>query len=217
LVILSLFCAWLFSTQQEIREDWQQSASDILVHIGSRYPSQVKDLLLLLVTFFYQCICIARGVHSQGCGYLIAFPFDQSSQVLDELLTRFVAGVLPHYYVIKTLGDFTNAHALLVAPRLGELMNKVVPVLGNVRQENFRHVFAYALGKFCEALLHYQAESKLDRSLEPLRPDMLQGEMNACFDVLFTQWTQSREAKARLATVEALGYMCKVSVGSSTN
>ncbi len=59
-------------------------------------------------------------------------------------------------------------------------------------------------------LLHFNAESKLDKSLTPLAPNALQGEMHACFDVLFTQWLLSRESKTRLATVEALGYMCKV-------
>ncbi len=55
-------------------------------------------------------------------------------QVLDELLSRFIAGIVPHFFVVKTLGDFTTAHSLVVAPRLNEIMNKVIPVLGAVKQ-----------------------------------------------------------------------------------
>lgn len=32
------------------------------------------------------------------------------NQIMDELLKRFETGTLPHYFIMKTLGDFVSAN-----------------------------------------------------------------------------------------------------------
>ncbi|PNI88753.1 MROH1 isoform 7 [Pan troglodytes] len=65
---------------------------------------------------------------------------------------------------------------------------------------------ANALQRFSEGALEYLAN--LDRAPDPtVRKDAFATDIFSAYDVLFHQWLQSREAKLRLAVVEALGPM----------
>lgn len=75
------------------------------------------------------------------------------NEILGELLTRFQPGTVPHYFVMKTLGDVVSANgtsslcfitllALDTIPKLKEIMARVLPVLSSVKIESIRWVFA---------------------------------------------------------------------------
>ncbi|XP_036089078.1 maestro heat-like repeat-containing protein family member 1 isoform X5 [Rousettus aegyptiacus] len=63
-----------------------------------------------------------------------------------------------------------------------------------------------ALQHFSEGTLEYLAN--LDQAPDPtVRKDAFASHMSSAYDILFQQWLQSREAKLRLAVVQALGPM----------
>uniref|UniRef100_A0A5F9D615 Maestro heat like repeat family member 1 n=1 Tax=Oryctolagus cuniculus TaxID=9986 RepID=A0A5F9D615_RABIT len=63
-----------------------------------------------------------------------------------------------------------------------------------------------ALQRFSESALEYLAN--LDQAPDPtVRKDTFAADLSSAYDILFHHWLQSREAKLRLAVVEALGPM----------
>jgi len=51
-----------------------------------------------------------------------------------------------------------------------------------------------ALGRFAEALMHFQSDARDEQKLV-VQLDMFQNDMSAAFDVIFTNWLNSKEAK----------------------
>lgn len=132
----------------------------------------------------------------------IRFP----NEILDELMKRFSPGTVPHYFIMKTLGDFIFANALETVPRLKEVIARVLPVLASIKHENMKWVFASGLGKFCDAILTYVANTKENQ----FTVYSFSSDIYPAYEILFSTWLQSKEPKVRLATIQALGSMCAV-------
>lgn len=64
-----------------------------------------------------------------------------------------------------------------------------------------------ALGRFAEAVQHFVVNAS--PAQRATVPDGCFGtDMNMAFDVVFTNWINSKELKVRLAVLESLGVMC---------
>lgn len=94
----------------------------------------------------------------------------RSEHVTQELLERFQPGSVPHYFIIKTIGDHIATNAVKCVPRLKEILARVLPVLGGLKHANLLWVFAAGIGHFCEAILAYCANVKGRPRLTPRRP-----------------------------------------------
>uniref|UniRef100_A0A2K6QKX3 Maestro heat like repeat family member 1 n=1 Tax=Rhinopithecus roxellana TaxID=61622 RepID=A0A2K6QKX3_RHIRO len=139
-------------------------------------------------------------------GVLVAVGRQFISKVMEELLRRLQPGTLPHCAVLHTLASLSVANAFGVVPFLPSVLSSLLPVLGMAKQDTVRVAFCSALQRFSEGALEYLAN--LDRAPDPtVRKDAFAADIFSAYDVLFHQWLQSREAKLRLAVVEALGPM----------
>ncbi|XP_063583027.1 maestro heat-like repeat-containing protein family member 1 isoform X12 [Pongo abelii] len=139
-------------------------------------------------------------------GVLVAVGRQFISKVMEELLRRLHPGTLPHCAVLHTLASLSVANAFGVVPFLPSVLSSLLPVLGMAKQDTVRVAFCSALQRFSEGALEYLAN--LDRAPDPtVRKDAFATDIFSAYDVLFHQWLQSREAKLRLAVVEALGPM----------
>ncbi|PNI88751.1 MROH1 isoform 5 [Pan troglodytes] len=139
-------------------------------------------------------------------GVLVAVGRQFISKVMEELLRRLHPGTLPHCAVLHTLASLSVANAFGVVPFLPSVLSSLLPVLGVAKQDTVRVAFCSALQRFSEGALEYLAN--LDRAPDPtVRKDAFATDIFSAYDVLFHQWLQSREAKLRLAVVEALGPM----------
>ncbi|KAM6148277.1 maestro heat-like repeat-containing protein family member 1 [Rhynchocyon petersi] len=126
--------------------------------------------------------------------------------VMEELLGSFQPGLLPHHSVVQTLASLATANVFGMVPFLPSILGTMLPMLPMAKQEALRVVFCSALQHFSESTLEYLAN--LDQAPDPtVRKDTFSSEICAAYDVLFHHWLQSREAKLRLAVVEALGPM----------
>lgn len=116
---------------------------------------------------------------------LVSLGIRWPNQIMDELLKRFESGSLPHYFVMKTLGDFVAANGILrffisclyrfpnesaavaTVPRLRDVFSRVLPVLASIKHDNMRWVFAASTGHFCEAVVQYVAniDQGIDKSV----------------------------------------------------
>ncbi|XP_034275891.1 maestro heat-like repeat-containing protein family member 1 isoform X1 [Pantherophis guttatus] len=128
------------------------------------------------------------------------------NQVMEEVLTKFQPGVLPHCFVVLTFANLSVANVFGMVPFLNSILGTMLPMLPMAKQDNMKFVFCYALQYFSESILEYLAN--LDKAPDPtVRRDTFSSEIFSAYEVLFNCWLPSRETKVRLAVVEALGPM----------
>ncbi|XP_072806090.1 maestro heat-like repeat-containing protein family member 1 isoform X3 [Vicugna pacos] len=127
-------------------------------------------------------------------------------RVMEELLSKFQPGVLPHYFVVQTLASLSVSNVFGMVPFLTSVLSTMLPMLGAAKHDTMRVVFCSALQHFSESTLEYLAN--LDQAPDPtVRKDAFAADIFSAYDILFHHWLPSREAKLRLAVVEALGPM----------
>ncbi|XP_021039120.1 maestro heat-like repeat-containing protein family member 1 isoform X6 [Mus caroli] len=129
-----------------------------------------------------------------------------TNQVMEEVLSRFQPGMLPHSSVLHTLANLSVSNAFDMVPFLPSILSTMLPMLGMAKQDALKVVFCGALQHFSESILEYLAN--LDQAPDPtVRKDTFGADIFGAYDVLFHHWLQSRDAKLRLAVVAALGPM----------
>eukprot|EP00039_Didymoeca_costata_P018820 m.335101 g.335101 ORF g.335101 m.335101 type:complete len:1638 (-) comp17516_c0_seq1:85-4998(-) len=129
--------------------------------------------------------------------------------VLDELISRFEPGKVPHYYIVKTLGEFASNNVFALVPQLETILGRLLPMLGMIKQENMKFVFTYAISRFCDAIVSYVAN--MDRAPDKsITVEKFSVQMYSAFEVVFNVWLNSKESKLRLAVVECVGLMTQI-------
>nr|CAD1836020.1 unnamed protein product [Ananas comosus var. bracteatus] len=104
--------------------------------------------------------------------------------------------------MVQILADFASAEALQFTRRLKDVLLRVLPIIGNVRDSQ-RPVFANAFKCWCQAASQYLS----DFPSEPLLDSDVMSFMNSVFELLLRAWASSRDLKVRLSSAEALGEM----------
>nr|XP_022339324.1 maestro heat-like repeat-containing protein family member 1 isoform X2 [Crassostrea virginica] len=139
-------------------------------------------------------------------GLLVALGAEYCDEVMAEMFERFQPGTLPHYFVVRTIGNLAQANVYRMVPHLTAVLSTTLPMLGMVKHDNMKWVFSAALSKFSEAIIEYCAN--IDKAPDKsITKDRFSQEIGSAFDVLFSTWLQSKEAKLRLTIVEAMGHM----------
>ncbi|KAM4568168.1 maestro heat-like repeat-containing protein family member 1 isoform 1-T2 [Fundulus diaphanus] len=138
---------------------------------------------------------------------LVAVGNKYINDIMEEILSKFQPGVLPHFFVVQTLANLSDSNVYGMVPFLNAILGTMLPMLGMAKQDNMKWVFSSALCHFSDSILEYLAN--LDKAPDPtVRKDTFSGEIYAAFDILFNNWLQSREPKLRLTVGEAVGSMC---------
>ncbi|XP_054898054.1 maestro heat-like repeat-containing protein family member 1 isoform X1 [Poeciliopsis prolifica] len=138
---------------------------------------------------------------------LVAVGNKRINDIMEEILSKFQPGVLPHFFVVQTLANLSDSNVYGMVPFLNAILGTMLPMLGMAKQDNMKWVFSSALCHFSDSILEYLAN--LDKAPDPtVRKDTFSGEIYAAFDILFNNWLQSREPKLRLTVGEAVGSMC---------
>ncbi|XP_028548075.1 protein SHOOT GRAVITROPISM 6 isoform X1 [Dendrobium catenatum] len=104
--------------------------------------------------------------------------------------------------MVQILADFASAEALKFTPRLKDVLLRVLPILGGVKDSQ-RPIFANAFKCWCEAARQYIG----DFPSHPLLDSDVISFLNSVFELLLRVWASSRDLKVRLSSVEALGQM----------
>ncbi|XP_043973781.1 maestro heat-like repeat-containing protein family member 1 isoform X1 [Gambusia affinis] len=138
---------------------------------------------------------------------LVAVGNKHINDIMEEILSKFQPGILPHFFVVQTLANLSDSNVYGMVPFLNAILGTMLPMLGIAKQDNMKWVFSSALCHFSDSILEYLAN--LDKAPDPtVRKDTFSGEIYAAFDILFNNWLQSREPKLRLTVGEAVGSMC---------
>ncbi|KAK1795222.1 hypothetical protein P4O66_010397, partial [Electrophorus voltai] len=137
---------------------------------------------------------------------LVAVGNKYINDFMEEILSKFQPGVLPHFYVVETLASLSDSNVYGMVPFLNAILGTMLPMLSMAKQDNMKLVFSSALSHFSESILEYLAN--LDKAPDPtVRRDTFSGEIYTAYDILFSSWLQSRDPKLRLTVAEALGAM----------
>jgi len=127
--------------------------------------------------------------------------------VMEKLMAKFAPGTIPHYFVMKTLGDFAHAYPLATVPHLKGCLARILPVLASIKHDNLKWVFASSMWKFCDAIVTYVVDIE-DAPDKSLTLQSFSGEIFPAYELIFNNWLSSKEEKVRAATVQAVGAMC---------
>lgn len=137
---------------------------------------------------------------------LVAVGNKYINDIMEEILSKFQPGVLPHFFVVQTLANLSESNVYGMVPFLNAIMGTMLPMLGMAKQDNMKWVFSSALCRFSESILEYLAN--LDKAPDPtVRKDTFSSEIFSAYDILFSNWIQSRDSKLRLTVAEAVGSM----------
>ncbi|XP_058668192.1 maestro heat-like repeat-containing protein family member 1 [Ammospiza caudacuta] len=126
------------------------------------------------------------------------------ARVMEELLRLLPPAALPHPGLVRALADLAAANVFGMVPFLGSILGTLLPLLPTARADSMKCTLCYALQRFSESIQEYLAGQ--EQGPDPtVRGDAFAPELGAAFDVLSLQWVQSRDAKVRVAVLEALG------------
>uniref|UniRef100_A0A3Q0SCX7 Maestro heat-like repeat family member 1 n=1 Tax=Amphilophus citrinellus TaxID=61819 RepID=A0A3Q0SCX7_AMPCI len=138
---------------------------------------------------------------------LVAVGNKHINDIMEEILSKFQPGVLPHFFVVQTLASLSESNVYGMVPFLNAILGTMLPMLSMAKQDNMKWVFSSALCHFSDSILEYLAN--LDKAPDPsVRKDTFSSEIYPAFEILFNNWLQSREPKLRLTVAEAVGSMC---------
>ncbi|XP_006830837.1 PREDICTED: maestro heat-like repeat-containing protein family member 1 isoform X2 [Chrysochloris asiatica] len=175
-------------------------------HISELDKDTARAVILLASNEMTKAKDVVPDWQQAASRVLVAVGTRFINTVMEELLSRFQPGLLPHHFVVQTLASLAAANVFGMVPFLTSILNTMLPMLLMAKQDAMRVVFCSALRHFSESTLEYLAN--LDQAPDPtVRKDTFSSDIFSAYDVLFNHWLPSREAKLRLAVVEALGPM----------
>eukprot|EP00049_Salpingoeca_infusionum_P022643 m.7920 g.7920 ORF g.7920 m.7920 type:complete len:1638 (-) comp5302_c0_seq1:139-5052(-) len=131
--------------------------------------------------------------------------------VLEQVKLMIVPNTIPHYFVVKTVGDFSKSNPFAVVPELAEIFGRLLTVTGSIRHDNLRWVFADSFARFSEAVLDYVANIESEKATDKtITVSRFSHSVYSAYEILQNVWLQSKEEKLRFAVVEALGLMSQL-------
>ncbi|XP_047455118.1 maestro heat-like repeat-containing protein family member 1 isoform X1 [Mugil cephalus] len=169
--------------------------------------NRVKSIISLASDEMTRSKEVVADWQQAASNILVAVGNKYINEVMEEILSKFQPGVLPHFFVVQTLANLSDANVYGMVPFLNAILGTMLPMLSMAKQDNMKWVFSSALCHFSESILEYLAN--LDKAPDPtVRKDTFSSEICVAFDTLFNNWLQSREPKLRLTVAEAVGSMC---------
>ncbi|XP_059528534.1 maestro heat-like repeat-containing protein family member 1 isoform X6 [Myotis daubentonii] len=175
-------------------------------HISELGKDVTRAIILLASSEMTKVKDLVSDWQQAASSVLVAVGKRFVGMVMEEMLGKFQPGVLPHCFVVQTLANLSVFNVFGMVPFLTSVLSTMLPMLGMAKHDSMRVVFCCALQRFSESTLEYLAN--LDQAPDPtVRKDTFASDISSAYDTLFHHWLQSREAKLRLAVVEALGPM----------
>lgn len=136
-------------------------------------------------------VCIGRG--------------DDCNLVVEALQAHSVSsGNVPHFMLMQCLGQMAMANTAGLVPHIKTILAGSLPHLGGIKQDHVKLAYAYAIGRFSEALLEHGTNTPTGETKAAAN---CATEISVAYDVLFNQWLHSREPKVCMEILQALSSM----------
>jgi maestro heat-like repeat-containing protein family member 1 len=144
---------------------------------------------------------------------LVAVGKYQADLVCTALLPHMAPGQLPHFFVLQTVGSLAEANCKFITSseysesffarlsargmvhQLRPMFSRILPMMGMVKQENYRWVYTAVLFKFCLALIDFQANGD-ETERAAFAPQQFENDAFSAYEVFLTSaWIGSKELK----------------------
>ncbi|PIA54938.1 hypothetical protein AQUCO_00901089v1 [Aquilegia coerulea] len=137
-----------------------------------------------------------------AAGLLVAIGSHLPDLMMEEIFLHLSGTNLALPAMVQILADFASVEASQFTPRLKDVLSRVLPILGNVKDMQ-RPIFANAFKCWCQAVWQH----RLDFPAHSLLDSDVMSFVNSAFELLLRVWASSRDPKVRVSSVEALGQM----------
>lgn len=165
-------------------------------------PSYMVKLAKLATTEIISSKEIKADWQRAASSLLVAIGSHLPDLMMEELFLHLTPQNSALPAMVQILADFATSDALQFTPRLKGVLSRVLPILGNVRDQH-RPIFANAFSCWCQACWQYSVEYPLASILDSDVTSFL----NSSFELLLQNWATSRDLKVRTSAVEALGQL----------
>eukprot|EP00013_Stygamoeba_regulata_P006034 CAMPEP_0177640424 /NCGR_PEP_ID=MMETSP0447-20121125/6535_1 /TAXON_ID=0 /ORGANISM="Stygamoeba regulata, Strain BSH-02190019" /LENGTH=1747 /DNA_ID=CAMNT_0019142493 /DNA_START=242 /DNA_END=5485 /DNA_ORIENTATION=- len=214
-LLLSTCLEYLMKNQKCPREHRIVLLKIVIKVLSMRRDQVTKSLSLDLIQLAVKEMTASSDVIPDWQGVaselLVALGHHYPKEVFQELFSRFQPTSIPHYFIIKSLGDFATSNPMDVVPELKGVLARTLPILSSIKRDNLRWVIGYALTHFCEAITSYMAN--LDGVAEDphnITFATFSSEIFPAYEVMVTNWILSKDERVRLITAHCMGNMCAV-------
>jgi len=189
--ILRVIQRILSQQQQQGDNPFDQDTFKLLVRVGVNELTMPKELIPLW--------------QQAASDVLVEVGKYDADIVCDALAPHMPAGQLPQFFILQTVGNLAEANPRGMIRQLRPMFTRILPMMGMVKQENYRWVYTAVLYKFCLALVDFQANGdETDRAT--YSPQQFENDASAAYEVFITPvWLGSKEQKVRNICVQALG------------
>lgn len=149
---------------------------------------------------------IVPDLQEAACSCIVSLANHVPELIVDTLMHLFSPGQIPHYFVVKTMGDVSVANPIRVVPHLRDAIMRMNPLLGSIKHDNLKWVFATAFWQFCEAIQTYIAN--IDKGTDKtINAQSFATEFASAYDFFSSKWMATKDKRLGLAVLRALGQM----------
>jgi len=149
---------------------------------------------------------VIPDLQEAACGVIVSLANHVPELIIQSLMTLFIPGQIPHYFVVKAMGDVAVANPIRTVPNLREAIMRMNPLLASIKHDNLKWVFATAFWQFCEAIQTYVAN--IDKGKDKsITSQSFTVEFASAFDFFTSKWMVNKDKRVALAVIRALGQM----------
>ncbi|XP_068084667.1 maestro heat-like repeat-containing protein family member 1 [Anabrus simplex] len=175
-------------------------------HLDEITPDAVHKLVEFGVEEMTRSPEYLPDVQMPASGILVALGQKHCIEVMEGVLKCFNPGVVPHYTVMHTMANLASANVFGIVPFVKATLGTMLPMIGMLRNDAMKQVFAFTLGKFSDAVLEYLAN--IDQAPDPtVHKNAYSSEISIAYDVLVSSWLHIRDPKVCSTVLHAVGPM----------
>ncbi|CAB1334802.1 unnamed protein product, partial [Coregonus sp. 'balchen'] len=155
------------------------------------YP-KIKSIISLASDEMTRSKDVVPDWQQAASNILVAVGNKYINDIMEEILSKFQPGVLPHFFVVQTLASLSESNVYGMVPFLNAILGTMLPMLGMAKQDNMKWVFSSAYDiLYCNwlqsresklrltvaeavgSMSHLMAHDKLEEQLPKLIPTIL--------------------------------------------
>jgi hypothetical protein len=212
-LVLTSIASYVSKRLEKIEMGHRVQLLQIMVKISEAAREHIKlEIATQIVEFASQEMISVQEVktdlQSAASQTLVNLSLCFPEAVITSLLSLCKPGVEPHYFIVRTLSDTAAANPISTVINLRDILSRIIPVLGLVKNSPMKWIFASALGRFAEGINFFLGNATEDQRTQ-VDLSSFESDMASAWDVLFSKWLEG-EPKVKFVVLESLGYLASV-------
>lgn len=105
-------------------------------------PSRIKSIISLASDEMTRSKEVIPDWQQAASNILVAVGNKHINDIMEEILSKFQPGVLPHFFVVQTLANLSDSNVYGMVPFLNAILGTMLPMLSIAKQDNIKWVFS---------------------------------------------------------------------------